>query len=111
VALFRYILLTNREDQPEAIIVERLIAAVGEEGEEQVLSAGERLIERGRQEGILKGRREERRALLLKLLGSRFGALPAAIVARVDGADLAELDRWFERAIAAAGLAAVFDEA
>jgi predicted transposase/invertase (TIGR01784 family) len=107
VALFRYILLTNRDDQPEAIIVERLLAAVGEEGKEQILSAGEKLIERGRQ----KGRGEERRALLLRLLGTRFGALPASVVARVEGADLDQLDRWFERGIVAPALAAVFAEA
>jgi predicted transposase/invertase (TIGR01784 family) len=120
VALFRYILLTNREQKPEAI-VERLLATVGEEGKEQILSAGEILIERGRQEGLQKGRqegqqeglqkgrREERRELLLKLLGTRFGALPAAVVARVDGADLEQLDRWFERGIAAPALDAVFE--
>jgi hypothetical protein len=107
VALFRYILLTNRDNQPEAIIVERLLAAVGEEGKEQILSAGEKLIERGRQ----KGRGEERRALLLRLLGTRFGALPASVVARVEGADLDQLDRWFERGIVAPALAAVFAEA
>ena len=81
--------------------MERLLAAVGEEGKEQILSAGEKLIERGRKEGLQKGlqtgRHEERRALLLKLLGTRFGALPAGIVARVEAADLTELERWFER--------------
>jgi hypothetical protein len=86
--------------------VEQLLAAVGEEGKEQILSAGEKLIERGRQEGLLKGRRE----LLLKLLGTRFGALPAGVVARVNEADLDQLDRWFERGIAALALVAVFDE-
>jgi hypothetical protein len=52
-----------------------------------------------------------RRALLLKLLGTRFGALPASLVARVEAADLAELDGWFERGITAPSLLAVFDEA
>jgi predicted transposase/invertase (TIGR01784 family) len=124
VALFRYILETNRELEPEAI-VEQLLAAVGEEGKEQILSAGEKLIERGRQEGLqkglqkgrqeghqeglLKGRREERRELLLKLLGTRFGALPAHVVARVNEADLDQLERWFDRIIAAPSLAAVFE--
>jgi predicted transposase/invertase (TIGR01784 family) len=119
VALFRYILLTNRENKPEAMIVQQLLEAVGEEGKEEILSAGERLIERGRQEGLLKGRQEGqqegrqegRRELLLKLLRTRFGALPTGLAARVDTADLDQLDRWFERAITAAGVAAVFDEA
>jgi predicted transposase/invertase (TIGR01784 family) len=118
IALFRYILLTNREQRPEAI-VEQLLATVGEEEREEILSAGEILIERGRQEGLLKGRlqgqqegrQEGRRELLLKLLRTRFGALPASTVARVDSADLDQLDRWFERAITTAELAAVFDEA
>lgn len=108
VTLFRYILLTNREDEPEAI-VERLLAAVGEEGREEIMTAGEKLIERGRQEGHREGRREGQRALLLKLLGTRFGALPASVVARVNAADLDQLDRWFERGIAAPALAAVFE--
>jgi predicted transposase/invertase (TIGR01784 family) len=118
VSLWRYILSTSREDEPE-VVIERLLATVGEEGKEEIMTAGEKLIERGRQEGRREGERKGReegerkgrRASLLKLLGTRFGALPAGIVAQVEAAELADLDRWFERGIAAPSLVAVFDEA
>jgi hypothetical protein len=102
VMLFRYILMTNRRDDPGEV-VERLLEAVGEDVKEEVMTAGEKLIERGRQEG--------QRAMLLKLLGARFGALPAAVIARVNAAGLDQIESWFERGISAPTLAAALDGA
>jgi hypothetical protein len=46
--------------------------------------------------------------MLLRLLGRRFGAVPAQIAARVDAAELAELEGWFDRSLDAASLDDVF---
>lgn len=45
---------------------------------------------------------------LLKLLTKRFGSVSAEIAARIDNADAAQLDAWFDRAIDAASINDVF---
>ncbi len=119
-ALWRYILATNERDEPEEVL-QRLLAAVGDEGKEEVVSVADKLVEHGRREGLQEGRREGLQAgrreglqagrreglqhTLLKLLGARFGALPEDIVARVNSADIPQLDRWFDRVLTATTLA------
>jgi Domain of unknown function (DUF4351) len=48
--------------------------------------------------------------LLLRLLRSRFGELPATAVARVESAEATVLERWGERMLSAKTLADVLDE-
>jgi len=62
-----------------------------------------------REEGRKEGRKEGERGLLLRQLCSRFGELPAAAVARIEAADLADLERWGERVLGARTLAEVLD--
>jgi hypothetical protein len=57
-----------------------------------------------------EGRKEGERALLLRLMRARFGELPAAAVARVEGADVAQVELWGERVLTARTLADVLDE-
>jgi hypothetical protein len=45
--------------------------------------------------------------MLLKLLRARFGELPEAAVARVNAAELEQLDTWAERVLYAQTLADV----
>jgi hypothetical protein len=79
------------------------------------MTAGEELIERGRRDGIELGRRdgmkEGEQQYLLRLLRARFGALPEAAVTRIRGAESAQLDAWFDRALTAATLQDVLDGA
>lgn len=42
--------------------------------------------------------------MLIKLLGQRFGVLPAAVTARVNEAGAADLARWAERILDATSL-------
>jgi hypothetical protein len=63
-----------------------------------------------RDEASQEGRMEGERRSLLRLLRTRFGELPAAAIARVEAAELAELERWGERMFSAATLAEVLDE-
>ena len=59
---------------------------------------------KGRAEGEAKGEAKS----LTRLLERRFGSLPAAVKARVDGADLDQLDVWIDRVQDAKNLNAVF---
>ncbi|WP_437767224.1 Rpn family recombination-promoting nuclease/putative transposase [Sorangium sp. So ce281] len=108
-AIWRYILATNERDEADEVL-QRLLAAAGEPWKEEIVSAADQLMERGRQQGLREGLREGRRHMLLKVLGARFGALPDDAVARVNAADIAVLDRWSERVLTAPTLAAVLSE-
>jgi hypothetical protein len=70
-------------------------SGMGDEGKEEIMTAAEQLMERGRQQGVVRGRRE----MLLDLLGARFGALPDAVVARVTAAGMAQLQVWSNRVL------------
>ena len=50
------------------------------------------------------------RAVLLRQLRSRFGELPAAAVAKVEGAETGQLERWADRVLVGTTLAEVLDE-
>ncbi|MFG0320565.1 MAG: Rpn family recombination-promoting nuclease/putative transposase [Planctomycetota bacterium JB042] len=63
--------------------------------------------EQGRVQGLETGRREEAAAMLLRLLDRRFD-VPGALADRIDAASLADLDRWFDRALDAERLEDVF---
>jgi hypothetical protein len=95
----RYTYRVHRHTDP-AMSRARIAAMIGPEHEDTMQSIAEHLIE--------KGVHKERRSMLLRLLGRRFGAASAQIAARVEGASLAELERWFDRAIDAASLDDVF---
>jgi hypothetical protein len=66
----------------------------------EILERGEKIIQNAKREGELKGERR----LLLKLLRLRFGDLPKAALARVEKAELEELENWGERVLTAASL-------
>ncbi|XXX82444.1 DUF4351 domain-containing protein [Sorangium sp. So ce134] len=108
-AVWRYILATNERNEADEVL-QRLLAAAGESWKEEIVSAADQLVERGRQEGLREGLRQGRRHVLLRQLDARFGALPDAVVARVNAADIAELDRWSERVLTASTLADVLSD-
>jgi len=59
--------------------------------------------------GHKAGRKEGERSLLLRQLRARFGELPAATVARIEAAEIADLERWGDRVLGAQTLAEVLD--
>ncbi|MGL1833254.1 DUF4351 domain-containing protein [Rhodocyclaceae bacterium SMB388] len=74
----------------------------------------ERGMEKGRkeghEEGREKGREEGSRALLARLLASRFGPLPGPVTERLASATTEQLERWAERLLGADSLDDVFTE-
>jgi predicted transposase/invertase (TIGR01784 family) len=111
VLIMRYIFLTNEPSKPEELVA-RLLAAVGEEGKEEIMTAADQLMERGREQGLKQGIKQGvergRREMLLDQLCERFGVLSDAVVARVTAAGLAELQTWSKRVLTAPGLDEVF---
>jgi hypothetical protein len=100
VLIWRYILVTNGQATPEAVVAQ-LLGVVGVEHTEAIMTAGEQLIERGR--------KAEQERSVLKLLRARFGALSDAAAARIHAADSTRLDTWFDRALTATTLDDVLD--
>jgi hypothetical protein len=98
-ALFRYILQTNPTVQRD-VLRGLLPGDRGTEVEEAVMNWFEREVDQGRRDG----RREGERRVLLKQLQLRFGELPAAVIARVEAAEVPELDVWTERVLMASRL-------
>ena len=96
---------TNEEDEVSAEI------QAWYEDYQQKLRA-ERAEERreGRDEGRKEGRKDGECRLLLRLLRARFGELPAATVARVEAAELGDLERWAIRVLSAQTVAEVLGE-
>jgi len=59
-------------------------------------------------QGLQKGKAEGEALALKRLLAKRFGPLPAALEARIAAASLEEIEAWFDAAITAPSLDAVF---
>ena len=97
-----------------------LKAAKPESWEAMMGTIGEILSREARREGLQVGRAEgkaegeaegEAKGLarsLVRLLERRFGLLSQDITARIAGAELETIERWFDAAIDAAALADVF---
>ncbi|MFT3772193.1 MAG: Rpn family recombination-promoting nuclease/putative transposase [Minicystis sp.] len=101
--MWRYVFTVSAPPSPEAL-VERLLLVVGEEEKEEIVTAAEQLMERGREQGRVM----EQREILLEQLRVRFGAMESAVEARVLAADPAQLRRWLLRFATAATVAEVF---
>jgi hypothetical protein len=96
--IFRYIFMVNERFGTKEL-VGLLEQAVGEEGKAEMASVADQLREEGRREGHVEGLLRGRREILLKQLRARFGELPDAAIARVNAAELGQLDAWAERVL------------
>ncbi len=73
------------------------------------VSTGERIgIEKGIQQGMQQGIQQGEALALQKLLTKRFGAIPAEVAAQIGAATLSQIEIWFDLAIDAHSLSAVF---
>lgn len=105
--LLEYIYFANSYIDVETMR-RQLIAVAGKEAEDTMMSLGEKLVQQGIEKGIERGVEKGQREMLVRLLGQRFGILPAAVTARVNAAGSAELARWAERILDATTLDEVF---
>jgi predicted transposase/invertase (TIGR01784 family) len=98
--VMRYILMVNDHVEPEALQV-LLERTVGPEAKDTIMTAGERLIEQGVQQG--------ERTLLLRLLQKRFGnEVDANTEGRLATASVEQIGLWADRVLSAATLAELF---
>jgi hypothetical protein len=68
-------------------------------------SLGQRLIERGREQGLVQGREQGLREAIVRVLTRRFGAPPASVTARLARVgDPQRLDALLDSALSAASL-------
>ncbi|HEX8111069.1 MAG TPA: DUF4351 domain-containing protein [Kofleriaceae bacterium] len=99
-----YVLEVNEYVEPEELqgLLER---EIGPEAKDAIMTAGQRLIEQGRQQGRQQGIQE----LLLRLLRQRFGdEVDAQVEQRIATASFEEIDGWSSRVLSAATLAELF---
>ncbi len=100
--VMRYILEVNENIEPEALqaLLER---EVGLEAKDAIMTAGQRLIEQGRQQGA--------QGVFLRLLRQRFGdAVNAQVEQRIATASLAQVEAWTGRVLSAATLPEVIGD-
>jgi predicted transposase YdaD len=73
------------------------------------MTAGQRLIEQGRQQGVEQGRQQGHQEMLLRLLRQRFGhAVNAHVEQRIATASVEQIEAWSVRLLSAATLAELF---
>jgi predicted transposase YdaD len=109
--VMRYILEVNEYVEPEALqaLLER---ELGPEAKEAIVTAGQRLIEQGRLQGLEQGRQQGLlqgvQQLLLRMLRQRFGVeVDASVERRVAAASVEEIEGWSVRVASAFTLADV----
>jgi len=106
--VMRYILEVNEHVAPEALqaLLER---DIGPEAKDIVVTAGQQLIEQGRQEGRQEGRQQGFQEVLLRLLRLRFGAqVDTQVEQRILTASVEQIETWSMRMLSAATLAELF---
>ncbi|MGE0709324.1 MAG: hypothetical protein AB7N76_35065 [Planctomycetota bacterium] len=99
-----YILAVSEASAEE--IGAALSTRVGPKIKEAVVTAAERLEERGVRRGVLEGQRK----LLVRQFAAKFGPVPEPVLERIAAATEDELVRWGERLVTAASLGEVFVE-
>jgi hypothetical protein len=111
VQLYVYLLRAQRDvDTRDVRAI--LLEMAGPRGREDVMTAGEQLIQQGVQRGLQRGRVEALRAAIAAALSARgltYGDASRAKLAACD--DLATLTRWHARAVTAPAEAEVFSDA
>jgi hypothetical protein len=97
--VMRYILLVNDHVEPAALQA-FLDRVAGPDAKDTIMTAGQRLIQNGIQQG--------ERGMLLRLLRKRFGnQVGADTERRLETASADQIERWAERMLSATTLAEI----
>ena len=105
-AVFSYIARVTELLSPHAILT--AIEQVAPQTKDIVMTLAEQWLQQGIQKGIEKGIEKGERALLVKLLTLKFGALDDSYRTRLDSAPPALLEIWAERVLTATTIYDVF---
>jgi hypothetical protein len=102
-----YVLQVSEHVEREALKA-LLAREIGPETEEAIVTAGQLLIEQGREQGREDGR-QRLQELLLQLLRQRFGGqVDAHVEQRIGVASIEQLESWTRRVLSAATLGELF---
>jgi len=106
--LLCYILQVNEHVQREEL-QELLTREIGPQAQEAIVTAGQLLIEQGRQQGLEQGRQQGFQEVLLQQLRQRFGhQVDSSVEERVMAAPLAQVQIWTRRVVSVATLEELF---
>ncbi|MFY9344626.1 MAG: Rpn family recombination-promoting nuclease/putative transposase [Planctomycetota bacterium] len=86
-----------------------LISRILNRPEDMTITTAQRIYRKGEASGEARGETKGKVDTLLRLLGKRFGAVPATTLRRVRAATAPALDRWIDRILDARTLAEVFE--
>ena len=92
----------------ETQLREELRRLGGANAEEVAVTAGQKLVEQGFEQGIEQGELKGVRRILLQQIAKKLGPLPPHEQALVEGASLQQLEVWSERVLTAEGVEDVF---
>lgn len=102
--MMRYLLHVSKHTTREQVAGMLRSVLGNKKAEHVMMTAGQQLIEQGRQEGIEQGQRK----ILRRQLERRFGELPVAITEQVEAASVSDLERWADQILLANSLDELF---
>src|SRR5512140_3669316 len=106
--VMRYILEVNEHVGSDALQV-LLEREIGPQAKDTIVTAGQQLIEQGRQEGRKEGRQQGFQEVLLRQLRQRFGdQVDTQVEQRIVTASVEQIETWSMRVLSAATLAELF---
>jgi predicted transposase/invertase (TIGR01784 family) len=109
VPVMRYILEVNPRI-PRSTLATLAEREIGPEAKEAVMTAGQQLIEQGRQQGVEQSCHVVQ-DLLLSVLQQRFGAqVDAHVEQRISAASFGQLQRWSKRVMSVPTLTELFND-
>jgi predicted transposase YdaD len=109
--LYVYLQLAAQPDVDVEEVRTILLEVAGPQGREDVMNAGEQLIEQGRTEGLTRGQAEGLRTAITMMLASRTPPLSDLGRERLAAcSDVPVLTRWLARAVAGVAEGEVFAE-
>ena len=86
---------------PTTDLQQFLVEHVGTETVETIMSWAQQLREEGREEGLRLGQVSGARRVLLRLVATRFGAIPEPVAEAIAHATFEQIEAWTEQLLTA----------
>lgn len=104
-AVFQYIVLASETPVDR---LRKVVARLGPEVEENLMTTADMLRAEGRVEGEVTGRAQGRAETLTQLLTQKFGTVPGWAVAKLHAASTEQLEGWTGQVLSATTLDEIF---